>query len=49
MPVRQIVDESQSRMKKAAEVLRDQLKTLRSGRASTGLVENIFFSVVFIS
>ena len=41
MPVRQIVDESQSRMKKAAEVLRDQLKTLRSGRASTGLVENI--------
>ena len=28
-------------MKKAVEVLHDELKTVRSGRASTGLVENI--------
>ena len=28
-------------MKKAVEILHDELKTVRSGRASTGLVENI--------
>ncbi len=37
----EIVSESESRMKKAVEVLRDELKAVRTGRASTGLVENI--------
>ena len=41
MPVKQILDEIESRMKKAVEVLHDELKGIRSGRASTGLVENI--------
>ena len=41
MPVNQIVDDSTGKMKKAAEVLHDELKGLRTGRASTGLVENI--------
>jgi ribosome recycling factor len=41
MPVKQIVDENTGKMKKAAEVLHDELKGLRTGRASTGLVENI--------
>lgn len=37
----EIISESESRMKKAVEVLRDELKAVRTGRASTGLVENI--------
>ena len=41
MPVKEIIAESESRMKKAVEVLHDELKTVRTGRASTGLVENI--------
>jgi ribosome recycling factor len=41
MPVKRIISESESKMKKAIEVLHDQLKTVRTGRASTGLVENI--------
>jgi len=41
MPVKEIVSESESKMKKAIEVLHDQLKSVRTGRASTGLVENI--------
>ncbi len=41
MPARKIIDEYESRMIKAIEVLRDQLKGLRTSRASTGLVENI--------
>ena len=41
MPVKGIVDECESKMKKAVEVLRDELKTVRTGRASTGLVEHI--------
>lgn len=41
MPVKQIVGEIEGRMKKAVEVLHDELKGVRSGRASTGLVENI--------
>ncbi len=41
MPVKEIVSESESKMKKAVEVLHDQLKTVRTGKASTGLVENI--------
>jgi ribosome recycling factor len=41
MPVKTIVSESESKMKKAVEVLQDELKAVRTGRASTGLVENI--------
>jgi ribosome recycling factor len=41
MPVREILADSESKMKKALEVLHDQLKTVRTGRASTALVENI--------
>jgi ribosome recycling factor len=41
MPVKEIIAESESRMKKAVEVLHDELKTVRTGQASTGLVENI--------
>ncbi|MEJ2649256.1 MAG: ribosome recycling factor [Sedimentisphaerales bacterium] len=33
--------DAESKMKKALEILHDELKTVRSGRASTGLVENI--------
>ncbi|UCF42995.1 MAG: ribosome recycling factor [Planctomycetota bacterium] len=41
MPTKQIVSECESRMKKAIEILRDELKSVRAGRASTGLVENV--------
>jgi len=41
MPTKEIVSDTESKMKKAVEVLHDELKTVRSGRASTGLVENI--------
>src|SRR4030065_652159 len=41
MPLKEIISESESKMKKAFEVLHDQLKAVRTGRASTGLVENI--------
>ena len=41
MPTKEIVSDSESKMKKAVEVLHDDLKVIRSGRASTALVENI--------
>ena len=41
MPVKQIMTDSESKMKKAVEVLQDEFKAVRTGRASTGLVENI--------
>ena len=41
MSVNEILSDSESKMKKAIEVLHDELKTVRSGMASTGLVENI--------
>jgi len=41
MPVKEIVDEHEDKMSKATEVLRDELKAVRTGRASTGLVEHI--------
>ena len=37
----EIISDSESKMKKAVEVLLDELKSVRSGRASTGLIENI--------
>lgn len=41
MPTQAIVSDTESKMKKAVEILHDEFKTIRSGRASTGLVENI--------
>jgi len=41
MPTKQVVSETESKMKKAIEILQDELKSVRSGRAATGLVENI--------
>jgi ribosome recycling factor len=41
MPVREVVNDCESKMRKAVEVLTGDLKTVRTGRASTGLVENI--------
>ena len=41
MPTGEIVSEFESKMKKAVEVFHDELKAVRTGRASTGLVENI--------
>jgi len=41
MPTKEVVFDSESKMKKAVEALHDDLKVVRSGRASTALVENI--------
>jgi len=41
MPVKQIITDSETKMNKAVEVLQDEFKGVRTGRASTGLVENI--------
>ena len=41
MAVEVIVRENGDKMKKAVDVLKDDLRTVRTGRASTGLVENL--------
>lgn len=41
MPIKEMVADNESKMKKAVEFLQDELKAVRTGRASTGLVENI--------
>ena len=41
MPVKKIVDEHRVGMTKTVEFLRDEFRSVRSGRASTGLVDNI--------
>lgn len=41
MPVKEIVSEHENKMKKAVEALQTSLKSLRTGIASTGLVENL--------
>jgi ribosome recycling factor len=41
MPVKNIVDETKSKMNKTVELLHDELKSVRTSRASTGLVENL--------
>jgi ribosome recycling factor len=41
MPTKKTVTEYENKMAKAVEILRGELKTLRSGRASTALVENL--------
>jgi len=41
MPGKNIVDENKDKMAKAVDHLSDELKGVRTGRASTGLVENL--------
>jgi ribosome recycling factor len=41
MPVKQAAADGENKMKKPVEVLQDEFKGVRTGRASTGLVENI--------
>ncbi|HEW79001.1 MAG TPA: ribosome recycling factor [Phycisphaerales bacterium] len=41
MPTNKIISEHEYKMKKAVEILQDGLKSVRTGRASTGLIENI--------
>lgn len=41
MPTKEIVSQTEAKMKKALDALHDELKALRTGRASTALVENI--------
>ena len=41
MPTKELVSQTESKMKKALDALHDELKAVRTGRASTALVENI--------
>ena len=41
MPVNEILSEHKLKMQKAVDVLQNNLKSVRTGRASTGLVENL--------
>ena len=41
MPTKEVVTQTESKMKKAIGALKDELRALRTSRASTGLVENI--------
>ncbi|MHC4758465.1 MAG: ribosome recycling factor [Planctomycetota bacterium] len=41
MSVKDIVDETKQKMNKTVELIHDELKSVRTSRASTGLVENI--------
>jgi len=41
MPANEIISEHKLKMQKAVDVLQNNLKSVRTGRASTGLVENL--------
>jgi len=41
MPTKEIISENKAKMKKAVEILQDELKAVRTGRASTAIVENM--------
>ena len=41
MPTKKIVDEHKGQMQKALDFLRSELRSVRTGRASAGLVENL--------
>jgi ribosome recycling factor len=41
MPTKETISQTESKMKKALDALHDELKAVRTGRASTALVENI--------
>jgi ribosome recycling factor len=41
MPIRQIISELEKNMQKTVEYLKNELRSVRTGRASPGLVENL--------
>jgi len=41
MPTKEIVSDNETKMKKVVDFLHEELKAVRTGRASTGLVENM--------
>jgi ribosome recycling factor len=41
MPSKRIISEHEDKMRKAVEFFQDELKSIRTGMASTGLVENL--------
>jgi len=41
MPTKEIISENKAKIKKAVEILQDELKAVRTGRASTAIVENM--------
>lgn len=41
MPVKEVITDAESKMKKTLDALQSELKTLRTARASTAIVENI--------
>jgi len=41
MPVKEIVSQNRKKMNKAVDVFHDELKAVRTGKASTALVENL--------
>ncbi|MFC1781074.1 ribosome recycling factor [Planctomycetota bacterium] len=41
MPTKEIISDTESKMIKTINVMQDEFKSIRSGRASTGLVDNI--------
>lgn len=41
MPVKEVITDAESKMKKTLDALQNELKTTRTARASTALVENI--------
>lgn len=41
MPTKEIVSDTETKMLKTVNVMQDDFKSIRSGRASTGLVDNI--------
>ena len=41
MPTKETISENKAKMKKAVEILQDELKAVRTGRASTAIVENM--------
>ncbi|MBN2271695.1 MAG: ribosome recycling factor [Sedimentisphaerales bacterium] len=41
MPTKEVVSQTEDKMKKVLDSFHDELKTVRTGRASTALVENI--------
>ena len=41
MPMQGVISECKSKMQKAVEVLQDDLKAFRGGRATPGLVEHL--------
>ncbi|MHC4396519.1 MAG: ribosome recycling factor [Planctomycetota bacterium] len=41
MPIKKVISEHEDKMRKAVDFFQDELKSVRTGRASAGLVENL--------